>query len=267
MRLQGPPVVTVREAATVMLVRDEPDLHVFMLRRSLSAAFVGGAYVFPGGAVDPGDRAPELVARTHGRTDAEASALLGMADGGLGFWVAAIRESFEEAGVLLARSAATDDPVDLDAPATAARLEAARHAVGRDERPFLEVVVEEDLVLDAGALHLFSHWITPPGAPRRFDTWFFVADAPEGHAYLHDDTETVASEWIRPDDALERGRRGELELIFPTMRSLTVLARFGTAVALLDALREATASPTGAFVADYNGARVPLPGDAGEGVA
>ncbi len=260
-------MVTVREAATVMLVRDEPDLHVFMLRRSLYAAFVGGAYVFPGGAVDPADRAPALVARTHGRTDAEAGALVGMADGGLGFWVAAIREAFEEAGVLLARSAVTGDPVDLDDPETAARLEVARHAVGRGERPFLDVVLEEDLVLDASALHLFAHWITPAGAPRRFDTWFFVAEAPEGHAYLHDDAETVASEWVRPDDALERGRRGELELIFPTMRSLSVLGRFDTAVTLLDALREAWVSPTAAMVGDYNGARVSLPGDAGEGVA
>ena len=260
-------MVTVREAATVMLVRDEPDLHVFMLRRSLDAAFVGGASVFPGGAVDPADREPALVARTHGRTDAEASALLGMAGGGLGFWVAAIREAFEEAGVLLARSAATGDPVDLDDTATAARLESARLAVGRGERPFLDVVREEALLPDAGALHVFSHWITPPGAPRRFDTWFFVAEAPDGHAYLHDDAETVASEWVRPDDALERSRRGELELIFPTMRSLSVLARFETADALLDALRAATASPPAAMVADYNGARIPLPGDAGQGVA
>ncbi|MGH9032841.1 MAG: NUDIX hydrolase [Acidimicrobiia bacterium] len=260
-------MVTVREAATVMLVRDDPDLHVFMLRRSLNAAFVGGAYVFPGGAVDAADRVPELVARTHGRTDAEASALLGMATGGLGFWVAAIREAFEEAGVLLARSAGTGDPVDLDDHETAARLESARHAVGRGERPFLDVVSDEDLLPDAGALHLFSHWITPAGAPRRYDTWFFVAQAPDGHAYLHDDAETVASEWIRPDDALERNRRGELELIFPTMRSLSVLARFDTTATLLDALRAATASSPAAMLADYNGARVPLPGDAGEGVA
>ena len=260
-------MVTVREAATVMLVRDEPDLHVFMLRRSLNAAFVGGAYVFPGGAVDPADRAPELVARTHGRTDAEASALLGVAAGGLGFWVAAIREAFEEAGVLLARSAATGEAVDLDDQKTADRLESARLAVGRAERPFLDVVREEDLLPDAGALHVFSHWITPPGAPRRYDTWFFVAEAPEGHAYLHDDAETVASEWVRPDDALERNRRGELELIFPTMRSLSVLARFETADMLLDALRTAAESSPAALVADYNGARVALPGDTGQGVA
>jgi 8-oxo-dGTP pyrophosphatase MutT (NUDIX family) len=250
---------TPREAATVMLVRDAPGLEVFMLRRNLAAEFMGGAYVFPGGAVDPGDRSPELLDRCHGRDDSTASTQLGLHAGGMGFWVAAIREAFEEAGVLLARSAATGRPVDLDDPSTAARLETARRAVGRGERPFVEVVVGEDLLLDTGALHLFSHWITPPESPRRFDTWFFVAAAPDGHAYLHDDSETVASVWIRPAAALERAERGELEIIFPTMRNLEQLARFRTARELLDAV---TASEP-RVVADAGGARILLPGDPG----
>ena len=98
-------MVTPREAATVMLVRDDPDLEVFMLRRSLNADWVGGAYVFPGGAVDDGDRAPEVLARCPDRSDDDASTRLGVASGGLGYWVAAVRETFEEAGVLLARDA------------------------------------------------------------------------------------------------------------------------------------------------------------------
>lgn len=259
--------MTVREAATVMLVRDDPDLRVFMLRRNLAAAFVGGAYVFPGGAVDDTDAAPELHARCHGRDDTDASAQLGVAAGGLRFWTAAIRESFEEAGVLLARHRHTGEPVDVSDPATADRLEAARRAVGRGERAFLDVIGSENLVLDAGTLHPFSHWITPTGAPRRYDTWFFVAAAPPGHAYLHDDEETVASEWVRPPDALARAERGELELIFPTMRSLAVLARFDTARALVDAVHDATEAPPPRMVGDYNGARVALPGDEGLGVA
>jgi 8-oxo-dGTP pyrophosphatase MutT (NUDIX family) len=257
-------VVTPREAATVMLVRDAPQLEVFMLRRTLDAEFMGGAYVFPGGAVDAGDRAPELLGRCHGRDDSAASTQLGLHAGGMGFWVAAIREAFEEAGVLLARSAATGRPVDLDDPAAAARLDAARWALGRGERPFVEIVVDEDLVLDAGALHVFSHWITPPESPRRFDTWFFVAAAPEGHAYLHDDSETVASVWIRPAAALAGAERGELDIIFPTMRNLEQLARFRSARELLDAV---TASEP-RVVADAGGARILLPGDPGyEGVA
>jgi 8-oxo-dGTP pyrophosphatase MutT (NUDIX family) len=256
-------VVTPREAATVMLVRDAPRLEVFMLRRNVAVEFMGGAYVFPGGAVDAGDRAPELLARCDGRDDAAASTQLDLHAGGLGFWVAAIREAFEEAGVLLARSAATGEPVEVDEPA-AARLDRARWAVGAGERPFLDVVHDEDLVLDAGALHLFSHWITPAQSPRRYDTWFFVAAAPEGHAYLHDDGETVASVWIRPADALAGAMRGELEIHFPTQRNLEQLARFPTAHELLAAV--AVAEPR--VVADAGGARILLPGDPGyQGVA
>jgi 8-oxo-dGTP pyrophosphatase MutT (NUDIX family) len=235
-----------------------------MLRRTLAAEFMGGAYVFPGGAVDAGDRAPELLGRCHGPDDAAASAQLGLRTGGIGFWVAAIREAFEEAGVLLARSAATGRLVDPGEPGAAARLETARREVGRGERPFVDVVVGEDLVLDTSALHLFSHWITPPGAPRRYDTWFFVAAAPQGHAYRHDDGETVASTWMRPADAIAGAERGELEIIVPTMRNLEQLARFATARELLEAV---TASEP-RVVADAGGARILLPGDPGyEGVA
>src|SRR5947209_14247132 len=163
-----------------MLVRDAPQLEVFMVRRNVAVEFMGGAYVFPGGAVDTGDRAPELLGRCHGRDDSSASTQLGMHAGGLGFWVAAIRETFEEAGVLLARSAATDTPVDVGAPGLAERLAAARRAVATGERTLLDVVLEHDLVLDCGALAVIARFITPKGAARRYDTWFFVAAAPHG---------------------------------------------------------------------------------------
>jgi 8-oxo-dGTP pyrophosphatase MutT (NUDIX family) len=272
-----------REAATVMLVRDARDdggsadrrrrsrslrqdgstLEVFMLRRSLEADFMGGAYVFPGGAVDAEDRAPELLARCHGRDDAGASAALRLPVGGLGFWVAAVREAFEEAGVLLARSASTGRAIYLDDATLAGRVQGARQLVGRGERPFVDVVLEEDLLLDAGALHLFSHWITPAGAPRRYDTWFFVAAAPDGHAYLHDDGETVASEWVRPGAALDRAERGDIELIFPTVRNLEQLARFTNARDLLDTVALATTAARPRMIADATGARVLLPIDPG----
>src|SRR5581483_2715225 len=164
-RLQGPTYnmwVEPRDAATVMLVRDTPDLHVFMLRRSPRSAFVAGAYVFPGGAVDDEDAEPAMLRRCHGRDPADADRMLAT-PGALRFWVAAIRESFEEAGVLLARDGA-GNPVDVDAP----------------------VLDGHGAVLDAGALAPIGHWITPAPAPRRYDTWFFVAPAPEGHVYEHD---------------------------------------------------------------------------------
>ena len=126
--------VEVRDAATVLLVRDgHAGLEVFMLRRNLESTFVGGAYVFPGGAVDPADRAADLEAISVGRTDAEASRRLGIDRGGLAYWVAAIREGFEEAGVLLAYDR-DGRIVDLDSPEHAARWTEHRRAVDRGER-------------------------------------------------------------------------------------------------------------------------------------
>jgi hypothetical protein len=120
------------------------------------------------------------------------------------------------------------------------------------------VLEAEDLLLDVGAMHYFSHWITPEGNHRRYDTRFFVVAAPDGHAYLHDDGETVASVWIRPPDALAAGDRGELDLIFPTRKSLEALCRFTYAHELLDAVT--TADPP-RIVREFGGTRVVLPGD------
>jgi len=254
-------VTEIREAATVMVVRDAPDLHVFMLRRNLNSDFVGGAYVFPGGAVDDADRAPELLARCVGRDDAQASRLLGVDAGGLGFWVAAIRETFEEAGVLFARDRSTGAPVD----GSREEFDGIRRAIGRRERAFSEFVEAEDLVLDSGALHVFSHWITPQGMPRRYDTWFFVAEAPEGHGYVHDDAETVASAWVRPNEAISAARRDEFQIIFPTMKNLEAIGRFDRAAGLLDVTGAASAvdAVEPRIVQDATGIRLLLPGDPG----
>lgn len=223
-----------RDAATVMLVRDQPELEVFLLRRSPRSAFVGGASVFPGGAVDDDDRAPAMLALADGVRASEADARLG-SPGALGFWVAGIRECFEEAGVLLARDALAGDLVVSDALG----LDVERRRLLAGERSFVEILGELGVVLDAGALVPFAHWITPPGNPRRYDTWFFVAAAPEGHVYEHDADETVASTWLRPAEALDQARRGEIELIYPTFRSLQTLARFDRADDVLAAVHAA----------------------------
>ena len=167
--------MAVRDAATVILVRDRPDLHVFVLQRNAQLVFAPGATVFPGGAVDP--------------ADVEHASALGLDE----FRVAAARECFEEAGIPL-------DPRDLIA---------------------------------------FARWCTPEGAPRRYDTRFFVAAAPDGHEGEHDGDELVASAWMRPRDVLRACDRGEIQLILPTQRSLEVLARFDRVDALLTDLREA----------------------------
>lgn len=169
-------MVSVRDAATVILVRDQPDLHVFVARRSNDLVFAPGATVFPGGAVDPADI--EL-ARARGCDE---------------FRCAAARECFEEVGIPL-------DPTTL---------------------------VE------------FARWVTPEGAPRRFDTRFFVAHAPHGHDGEPDGVELVASAWMRPIEVLDAFARGDLDLILPTQRSLEHLARFDAVDALFADIREAT---------------------------
>jgi 8-oxo-dGTP pyrophosphatase MutT (NUDIX family) len=224
-----------RDAATVMLLRDGPDgLEVFMLQRTLNAAFVGGFYVFPGGVVDDADRHADVGAVCEGRTDAEASDVLGIDRGGLAFWVAAIRECFEEAGVLLAR---TPDHafVSFDDAGVADRFRVHRAAIDDRSLRIVDLCVSEGLHLDLGEIAYVSHWITPLAEPRRFDTRFFVAHAPAQQTPLHDDRETIASLWVRPADALERQRRGELQLIIPTIKNLEFLLPHATAADALQA--------------------------------
>src|SRR4051812_2989222 len=196
----------VREAATVMLVRDAPDLEVFMLRRNPESVFAGGAYVFPGGAVDADD---------HVLGDDRR------------FRVAAVRETFEEAGVLLARG---HDGTPFDASDDAmVELASDRLRLLAGSATFAAVLDAHAARIDLDALVPFARWITPSPSPRRFDTWFFATAAPHGHAYEHDDHEVVASEWVRPVDALARARAREIELIYPTVRTLLVMARYASA--------------------------------------
>lgn len=266
--MTGPGAVTVRDAATVMLVRDSAAgrLEVFMLRRNLNSDFVGGAYVFPGGAVDPEDRHADLEPICEGRTDADASTALGLhpPTGGLAYWVAAIRESFEEAGVLLAYDA-TGDVIDLRDPDVAARFDVHRGAVDRSERRLVEVCAEEGLRLAVDGMHYFSHWITPVGPPRRYDTRFFVAAAPVGQTPLHDDRETIANCWIAPPDALAQHRDGAFDLILPTIRNLEAIARFDTAADVLAAAAALDQIPAvlPRVIDDGDGIRILLPGDPG----
>ncbi|MGZ6897010.1 MAG: NUDIX hydrolase [Acidimicrobiia bacterium] len=252
------PVLVPRDAATVMLVRDAPGLEVFMLRRNFDSVWIAGASVFPGGAVDEDDRDPSWAGRCPTDESERAAAALGRADA-LAFLVAAVRETFEEAGVLLARDR-DGSPVD----ASAVHLTAARLALNAGEHAFADFVRAHDLLLATDELHVFSHWITPPGGPRRYDTWFFLAAAPEGE-YRHDDTELIESAWIQPRAALAAADAGEMELILPTRKNLEALARFDRADAVLAASRPPAGSvPPGPdrFVAEATeGSRIPLPGD------
>ena len=233
----------IRPAATVMLVRDaQPTgIEVLMVKRNLNSDFVGGAYVFPGGAVDPADGGAEAEAICVGRSDIEASEILGIAAGGLAYWVACLRELFEEAGILMAT---TPDGSSLELTgATAARYVGHRALVNASERRFLDIIADEGLTLDVGDLHYFAHWITPEGSPRRYDTRFFVATAPARQTAAHDAGEVIADEWIAPQDALRRHREGDIELIFPTIRNLQAISRFTTTTDLIEAARTAASVP------------------------
>ena len=249
-----------RDAATVILVSDRPDLHVLMLERTHRAVFGPGATVFPGGAVDPADSAGALTERITGLDDAAASAAQGIARGGLAYRAAAVRECFEEAGILLALDAATGLPAEHDDG-----LAAARRELNAGGLAFGEMLVTRDLVLDARELRVFSHWLTPLGAPRRYNTWFFVAPAPEGEEGTHDDNELVASAWVRPVDALAQHADGLIDLIFPTEMSLRALSHYDRSRELLSDLdavpRDATGQPV--VVSEGTGERVALPQDGG----
>jgi len=258
-----PEQVPVRDAATVMLLRDGSDgPEVCLMQRNLNSDFVGGAYVFPGGAVDPADAEVAVAQRCPDLDDVEASRRLGLAVGGLAFWVAAIRESFEEAGVLLARHA-DGRRLDLSDPGAAERFAGHRDDVDNERRTIAEVAVQEDLNLDVGQLHYFSRWITPLGAHRRYDTRFFVCAAPEGQEVVEDSRELIGTQWLTPAEALRRHDAGDITMIFPTVRTLVALSRFDRADAVLDHARAQSRVegilPT---ISDGDdGMRIVLPGD------
>ena len=231
-----PETVPVKPAATVLLVRDgDHGLEVFMLRRTFTAAFASGMFVFPGGKVDEVDASTEIGEICHGLSDEEASNLLRIPSGGLAYWVASIRECFEEAGVLLAHHAATGEVVRFDDPETAARFEKERENIHDGSLALLELCKREKLHLSTHNIHYVSHWITPKGERRRFDTRFFVARAPEAQEPLHDDGETIESMWISPKEAIRRHREGDLMLMPPTLANIEFIAQHDTADAVLEA--------------------------------
>ena len=209
-----------RPAATLALLRDSPGgPEVLMLQRTQSAVFLGGAYVFPGGSLDTSDTDPRVVQRVKNLPGDNPP---------LAYWIAAIRECFEESGILLA----CDGEGQLIAPERAHALAAHRN------RPFIELLEEHHLYIPAGELGYIGHWVTTPGRTRRFDTRFFVALAPPGQEAAHDATETVHTLWIRPSEALERAARGEIELVYATKHTLGELKPFATAA---DAMRHVRA--------------------------
>jgi glyoxylase-like metal-dependent hydrolase (beta-lactamase superfamily II)/8-oxo-dGTP pyrophosphatase MutT (NUDIX family) len=214
---------TPRPAATVLLLRESAAApEVFMLQRTAKAVFLPGAYVFPGGALDEDDASDRSYRRVRGLDDAQASARMGLGSGGLAYWVAAARECFEESGILLA----WDESGAPVKPERASALEHLREPLNAGKLLFSDFLEQEKLYIPAQEIAYYSHWITAPGRARRFSTRFFVACAPAGQHGAHDRSETVHSVWVSPREALERDRKKEIELIFPTRSTLSDLAGF-----------------------------------------
>ena len=209
----------IHPAATVMLLRDGPGgLEVFMVVRHDEIDFMAGALVFPGGRVDESDRDPRL--RDF------ASGADGLSETALATRTAVIREAFEESGVLLARFRGESNLISAD------RLRSLRQTYRKQlhagETSILEMVRTENLNLACDLLVRFAHWIGPEQAPKRFDTQFYLAAAPENHLAVHDGTESVDSVWIRPKDALAEAEAGRRNIVFPTRMNLAKLSRSDT---------------------------------------
>jgi 8-oxo-dGTP pyrophosphatase MutT (NUDIX family) len=214
--------VTPRPAATILLLRDGPaGLEVFMVVRHHAIDFASGALVFPGGRVEEDDHA--LAARLDAQQPGHATA----------FRIAAIRETFEECGVLLARLRGSKALVDA---ATLKRVEDRHRAALNAGKVSFEMVLEEAGLEPApDVLAHFAHWITPAHQPKRYDTQFFLAAAPPEHLAVHDGTEAVESVWITPAQALADTEAGRFKLVFATAKNLEKLSRWKTVAEALAA--------------------------------
>ncbi|MFF4398091.1 NUDIX hydrolase [Streptomyces sp. NPDC001480] len=222
-----------RRAATVMLLKDTGDPAtgpiVHMLRRRASMAFAGGAYAYPGGGVDPRD---DRDIRWAGPTRAWWADRLGVDGAGAQAIVcAAVRETYEEAGVLLAGPT----PESVVGDTTGADWETDRAALVARELSFAEFLDRRGLVLRSDLLGAWARWITPEFESRRYDTWFFVAALPEGQRTRNASTEADRTVWIRPREAADRYDKGELLMMPPTIATLRELSPYGTAAAALAA--------------------------------
>jgi 8-oxo-dGTP pyrophosphatase MutT (NUDIX family) len=210
----------IRLAATVLLLKNGPGgIEVFMMKRPGRGDFPD-LHVFPGGKVDEQDFLPEHI---DGLDDKRANELLGVSGGGLRYWVTAIRECFEECGVLLARR--DGELFTPSGEAELARFDGYRHELIDGSLSMAEFCRCEGLTLAADRLFYFSHWLTPAVVPRRFDTRFFITRMPEAQEAIAHQWETAGSEWVRPERALELRERGDWSMIAPTVTTLKSIAR------------------------------------------
>lgn len=247
------PSQDIKPAATILLLRDAPAFEVLMVKRHHQIDFASGALVFPGGKSHAGDHDRAWAEHALGWSDYDAEQR--------GLRIAAIREVFEEAGVLLGRrldgSAVGGEACPLDV----------RKAVDVGTVAFLDVVRDLGVRLNLNALTVFARWITPPLTPKRFDTWFYVADAPDDQLAACDGRETVDAEWIEPREVLRLAEVGERKVIFPTRMNVQLLAEASSAQDCIDRAKTRTLVTVEPQIRDREGGKVlVLPVDAGYGV-
>ncbi len=223
------------DAATVMVIREQrtglgKDIEVLMVLRNRSSRFVPGYHVYPGGILDPEDYAPEIERFCRGMDREKALEVLpnmSQAEKAIGAWVAGIRETFEEAGILIA-TGRDGSTVSIRTEAEKKRLCGYRRALNSGEIKFHEFLEKEDLVLPLDRLHYFSHWITPEPLPLRYDVRFFLAETPEGQEVMHDGMELTEHLWVNPGKALDLYEKGEFGMVLPQLMTLVELSQFKT---------------------------------------
>ena len=253
-----------RLASAVMLLRDMASgqgIEVFMVRRVIQSDFMPDVFVFPGGSVTADDRAAEQTAHVctpvaSDTVDPEGRTMLGS-----GTRAAAIRELFEEAGVLLAYRGEQILAIGAE---DVARFDGYRQAFNERKGSLIEMAHTENLRLATDRLGYFAHWITPEGMPKRFDTHFFITTAPAEQQAAHDHLETSDGIWISPVQALERSQRDAFPLVFATIHQLRELALFHSVKEALEATAtQHVATRIPVLEQGTEGTRVFLPGDAG----
>ena len=222
-----------KPAATVLLVRAPSNkVEVFMIKRNAKTNF-GGAWVFPGGKLDPVDEEIEINSFCSGLTDEMASQIIDVDNGGLNYWIACIRECFEECGVLLAYRENGDlfGASDYEEMKIVASY---REKLNKGEPVLLELCKELNLKLAVDRLAYVSHWITPKMEMKRYSTRFFIALAPSDQEAIHDGSEGVECTWITPEDAIKQGEEGKFPIILPTIRNLEAIVGFSSTDKLLE---------------------------------
>jgi 8-oxo-dGTP pyrophosphatase MutT (NUDIX family) len=249
-----------RPATTVLLLRPSQagdagsPLEVFMVVRHHQIDSFSGALVFPGGKLETADGDPRLRARSGSSED--------ISDEELTFRIAGVREAFEECGILLARKRGQRALIGaLDLKPIEGRW---REKLAKDEASIVDLVEAEDLELAIDLMTPYAHWITPTFAPKRFDTWFFLAEAPADQAALHDGSESVDSVWIGAEEAIAEAQAGKRTLVHATLKNLELLAEGSTVAGALTQARARKIQTVQPWVEQREGKRyLHLPPDAG----